>query len=303
MSQQHFQLSAIVLGQSSPSPYPASLGALHIHYEWAESNDIIILYPQVKSGPGNPNECWDWWGYTNSNYHTRHGKQMSAVSRMIDHLLAGDLLPPARAIALDPCLAWRWNVAPIEGPELSCLDRRMHNIGRSLHSGNISLQRLYVRQSFEPLFESPVTIAEPDRPIGTHVFTAVERLTGDASLRWTAVSLPGERPTVTVSSPSPARVSSGRDLEPMPTDPETAKTALDRIVIPQDALDRLAAVSSRSSLIVTDEALSAETGKGTDFVVLLSGEPQGGIKSRWRPSRMASIMLGESNVRRRMRPR
>jgi hypothetical protein len=143
-------------------------------------------------------------------------------------------------------------------------------------------QRLYVRQSFEPLFESPVTIADPDRPIGTHVFTAVERLTGDASLRWTAVSLRGERPTVTVSSPSRARGSSGRDLEPMPTDPESAKAALDRIVIPQDALDRIAAISPRSSLIVTDEALSAETGKGTEFVVLLSGEPQGGIKSRRR---------------------
>jgi hypothetical protein len=143
-------------------------------------------------------------------------------------------------------------------------------------------QRLYVRQSFEPLFESPVTIADPDRPIGTHVFTAVERLTGDANLRWTAVSLRGERPTVTVSSPSRARVSSGRDLEPMPTDLENAKAALDRIVIPQDAMDRIAAVSPRSSLIVTDEALSAETGKGTDFVVLLSGEPQGGIKSRRR---------------------
>ena len=41
-------------------------------------------------------------------------------------------------------------------------------------------------------------------------------------------------------------------------------------------------VSPRSSLIVTDEPLSPETGKGTDFVVLLSGEPQGGIKSRRR---------------------
>jgi hypothetical protein len=38
----------------------------------------------------------------------------------------------------------------------------------------------------------------------------------------------------------------------------------------------------RSSLIVTDEALSSETSKGTDFVVLLSGEPQGGIKYRRR---------------------
>jgi hypothetical protein len=64
--------------------------------------------------------------------------------------------------------------------------------------------------------------------------------------------------------------------------PASAKSALDRIVIPQDALDRIAGIAPRSSLIVTDEALSSETGKGTDFVVLLSGEPQGGIKNRRR---------------------
>jgi hypothetical protein len=68
----------------------------------------------------------------------------------------------------------------------------------------------------------------------------------------------------------------------MPTDPDSAKAALDRIVIPQDVLDRIAGIAPRSSLIVTDEALSSETGKGTDFVVLLSSEPQGGIKSRRR---------------------
>src|SRR5262245_50672809 len=34
-------------------------------------------------------------------------------------------------------------------------------------------QRLYVRQAFEPVFESPVTIQDPDRPLGTHVFTAI----------------------------------------------------------------------------------------------------------------------------------
>jgi hypothetical protein len=68
----------------------------------------------------------------------------------------------------------------------------------------------------------------------------------------------------------------------MQTDPDSARAALDRVVIPQDALDRIAGIAPRSSLIVTDEALSSETGKGTDFVVLLSGEPQGGIKSRRR---------------------
>ena len=78
------------------------------------------------------------------------------------------------------------------------------------------------------------------------------------------------------------RAGSGRDVEPAPTNPDSAKAALDRIVIPQDALDRIAGIAPRSSLIVTDEPLSSETGKGTEFVVLLSGEPQGGIKRRRR---------------------
>src|SRR6202165_3700509 len=55
-------------------------------------------------------------------------------------------------------------------------------------------QRLYVRQAFEPIFESPVTIADPDRRIGTHVFIATERSSGDANLQWSVVSLDGGRP-------------------------------------------------------------------------------------------------------------
>jgi hypothetical protein len=144
-------------------------------------------------------------------------------------------------------------------------------------------QRLYVRQAFKPILESPVTIADPDRPIGTHVFTAIGRSTDDAKVRWSAVSLDGGRPpSATVEPHDRARASSGRDVEPVPTDPDGAKAALDRIAIPQDALDRIGNITPRSSLIVTDEALSPETGKGTEFVVLLSGEPQGGIKNRRR---------------------
>ena len=144
-------------------------------------------------------------------------------------------------------------------------------------------QRLYVRQAFQPIFESPVTIADPDRPIGTHVFTAIERLTGDTSMRWSVVSLDGGRPHGGAIEPhGRARGGSARDVEPIQTDPDSAKAALDRIVIPQDALDRIVGIAPRSSLIITDEALSSETGKGTDFVVLLSDQPQGGIKSRRR---------------------
>jgi hypothetical protein len=145
-------------------------------------------------------------------------------------------------------------------------------------------QRLYVRQAFAPLFESPVTIADPDRPIGTHVFTAAERTSGDDRLRWNVVSLLSSKHAASAAAQPQdrTRASSSRDVEPVPTDVSAAKAALDRIVIPPDALDRIAAIAPRSSLIVTDEPMSTETGKGTEFVVLLSGEPQGGIKKRRR---------------------
>jgi hypothetical protein len=36
-------------------------------------------------------------------------------------------------------------------------------------------QRLYVRQAFQPILEIPITVRDADRPIGTHIFTAMER--------------------------------------------------------------------------------------------------------------------------------
>jgi len=145
-------------------------------------------------------------------------------------------------------------------------------------------QRLYVRRAFQPILESDVTIVDPDRPIGTHVFTAMERTEGGADVRWSAISLGGGRPQARAAEPrGRTRGSRGHDIEPPPVEPGGASAALDRITIPQDVLDRLASMASpRSSLIISDEPLSSETGKGTDFVVLLSGEPQGGIKFRRR---------------------
>jgi hypothetical protein len=144
-------------------------------------------------------------------------------------------------------------------------------------------QRLYVRQAFQPILESPVTIRDPHRPIGTHVFTAIERTGGDVDMRWSVVSLTGG-PDAGVAEPHGLRRGrSGRGAEPISTDAVGAKAALDRITIPQDALDRIAEIASpRSSLIISDEGLSSETGQGTEFVVLMSGQPQGGIKFRRR---------------------
>ena len=140
-------------------------------------------------------------------------------------------------------------------------------------------QRLYVRRAFQPILENPVTILDADRPIGTHVFTAVQLVKGD-TMRWSVVSLDAGHPPGVLELDGRVR---GGHVEPMLTDPGHAKAALDRIVIPEDALDLIAGMASaRSSLIISDEALSSETGKDTDFVVLLSGEPQGSLKSRRR---------------------
>jgi hypothetical protein len=147
-------------------------------------------------------------------------------------------------------------------------------------------QRLYVRQAFQPIWESPVTILDAGRPVGTHVFMAMEQTSGNTGMRWSAVTLDDGHPRISVIEPQGrARGRTGQAIEPISMDPHSAKTALDRIVIPQDALDRIAGMlSPRSSLIISDEGLSAETGNDTEFVVVLSSEPQGGIKSRRRDS-------------------
>lgn len=64
--------------------------------EWAEANDIVVVYPQaapvIRRLIGiplkwpNPQGCWDWWGFTGENFATKSGPQISAVDAMIDRL-------------------------------------------------------------------------------------------------------------------------------------------------------------------------------------------------------------------------
>jgi poly(3-hydroxybutyrate) depolymerase len=53
---------------------------------WADTNRLIVLYPQTTTGALNPQSCWDWWGYTGRDYLTRNGPQIQAVSRMIERM-------------------------------------------------------------------------------------------------------------------------------------------------------------------------------------------------------------------------
>jgi poly(3-hydroxybutyrate) depolymerase len=54
---------------------------------WADSNKLIVLYPQIKKTLNNPESCWDWWGYTGSNYHLKSAPQIQAVQAMIERLI------------------------------------------------------------------------------------------------------------------------------------------------------------------------------------------------------------------------
>lgn len=133
-------------------------------------------------------------------------------------------------------------------------------------------QKLYVRRNthkpapdgggevFDTSIEVPITIRNPDQPLGTHIFTAMAKT--DTGLRWSVVTIENG---------------------------DEARNALDRITIPQDVWDRIGPTAlPRSSIIISDEPLSSETNYRTEFVAVLGNEPQGGFITR-KPTAPAMI--------------
>jgi poly(3-hydroxybutyrate) depolymerase len=51
---------------------------------WADSNRLVVLYPQT--GKAAVNACWDWWGYSSPDYATKKSPQMQAILGMMDRL-------------------------------------------------------------------------------------------------------------------------------------------------------------------------------------------------------------------------
>jgi poly(3-hydroxybutyrate) depolymerase len=76
------------------------LGKLYVAHtglnEWAEANDIIVIYPQVSVNELiNPKACFDWWGYAGSNYASKQGVQMVIIDSIVEYLIANAALPAA----------------------------------------------------------------------------------------------------------------------------------------------------------------------------------------------------------------
>jgi hypothetical protein len=131
------------------------------------------------------------------------------------------------------------------------------------------LSKLFVRQGFKPLFDVAVKIQNPEQPLGTHVFTAMEFQNDGAAIRWTVVSMPEE--FLRIGSSTNEREAPVKQIIettlPGPL-PDKANTALDRIEIPQDVVERISELlAPASSIIISDYGISHETGKDTDFIV------------------------------------
>ena len=200
------------------------------------------------------------------------GKTASAATSMTDGASPADKAPDA-AKGEEPKVA-----PPAEEPVLPLVE---FGPPKPLKPGPVAIfvskkeGKLFVRKGFDPLFDMPVKIARPNEPLGTHVFTATEFQEDGLALRWTALSMPAE------ASPEPRAerrtARQGREYKPAPKPAvvhreqptPSAQEALNRIELPQAALDRLAEfMSPGASLTVSDKGLGGETGKGTDFIVL-----------------------------------
>jgi hypothetical protein len=142
-------------------------------------------------------------------------------------------------------------------------------------------QRLYVRKNYKPVYETPVTIKDAGKPIGSFVFTALDYSGTPGVMRWNVVSMYKDAASAAPLAPEDKGKDKIRYGEPAPADAAGAEAALARIVVPEDAAAHIAGVVlPGASLIVSDEGPSIETGKDTDFVVVMSGEPQGGLSIR-----------------------
>lgn len=108
--------------------------------------------------------------------------------------------------------------------------------------GEPPVGHIFVRQDYARVFDAPVDLVNPDEPLGTHVYTALNFAPGDTKTRWMAVTVQGGSP----------------------------EEALDRVKIPDDVRRRISErLTPGSTLIIGDTSINAATlPKGGDFVVL-----------------------------------
>jgi hypothetical protein len=132
-------------------------------------------------------------------------------------------------------------------------------------------KKIFVRQGMAPMFDMPISIDNPDQPLGLHVFTAMETTDDGAGMRWNLMTIPtdGNAMPEYRSSRRHGREQSAPGPVAHLKAPSSAAEALDRIQFPKEAVDRIGELLiPGSSLVISDDGLGRETGRGTEFIVL-----------------------------------
>jgi L,D-transpeptidase catalytic domain len=169
----------------------------------------------------------------------------------------GDNVKPAPTV--DPA-------KPPEPPAIRAVEEPPKRSGQVAVFVSRKEQKIFVRQAFIPLFDMPVVIEDADHPLGTHVFTAMEVTENGAGMRWNLITVPFE---LTAPERKDARKKNEAkpifQQKPLPS----AAEALNRIQMPQEAVERISELLiPGSSLVVSDEGLGRETGRYTEFIVV-----------------------------------
>lgn len=135
-------------------------------------------------------------------------------------------------------------------------------------------QRLYVRQNYLKVFDVPVTIRDPEKPLGTHLYMAMPPAKGGAAdapkLRWLVMTLPEASADTDRSRKRHSRYYDDDDDSPrVPAPATSASTALDRIEFPVEVAGKISEMLwAGGSLIVSDSGISRETDDYSDFIIL-----------------------------------
>jgi poly(3-hydroxybutyrate) depolymerase len=53
---------------------------------YADTNRLVVLFPQIVGSVVNPDGCWDWWGYSDIDYLGKDAPQIKAVWAMAERL-------------------------------------------------------------------------------------------------------------------------------------------------------------------------------------------------------------------------
>jgi hypothetical protein len=262
---QRITWSGIALHAGALPGYPASHGCIRLPREFA-----VSLYGMTKIGARVVVTRDDPAPAAIEHRALLQPKVASAADVPSPAMVAS-----AETVSTDAVRAESTGSAPAE-PATAPAKQALPEIPSYRRSGALSVfvsrkeGKLYVRYKFATLFDMPVTIDAPEKPIGTHVFTAVETVAEGTGLRWNVLTIPSvtsekkrvaerksrERQSDRVERPEKARL-------------PAASEALDRVIIPEEARARVAELlGPGASLIISDNGLSDETDSDTDFVVL-----------------------------------